>query len=151
MAPTLSMSVTGVQVVRLLGRAAPLGAGLARHQCDGAVGHRGRGRLAAADRSADRGHYLRLGTGHAPGGQTLTADVFKLPRGTGAGAIGLAGIFGILSFGGFESSISAGEESRRPAEAIPRSVVAAVLFGAVFHVFCVSGQSRTGPGPRPAR
>jgi amino acid transporter len=84
--------------------------------------------------------HVRLGTGDAQGRQTLTADVFKLPRGTGLGAIGLAGTFGILSFGGFESSISAGEESSRPTEAIPRSVVAAVLFGAVFYVFCVSGQ-----------
>jgi amino acid transporter len=84
--------------------------------------------------------YVRLGTGDAPGRQTLTADVFKLPPSTGLAAIGLAGTFGILSFGGFESSISAGEESRRPTEAIPRSVVAAVLFGAVFYVFCVSGQ-----------
>lgn len=84
--------------------------------------------------------YVRLGTGHAPGRQTLTAGVFELPPGTGPASIGLAAIFGILSFGGFESSIAAGEESCRPTEAIPRSILAAVLFGAVFYVFCVSGQ-----------
>ena len=83
--------------------------------------------------------YVRLGTGHAPG-QTLTADVLRLPPGTGAATVGLACTFGILAFGGFESSISAGEEARRPTQAIPRSVIAAVLFGAVFYAFCVSGQ-----------
>jgi len=84
--------------------------------------------------------YVRLGTGHAPGRQTLTADVLRLPPGTGAATVGLACTFGILAFGGFESSISAGEEARRPTQAIPRSVIAAVLFGAVFYAFCVSGQ-----------
>jgi amino acid transporter len=83
---------------------------------------------------------VRLGTGHAPGRQTLTADVLRLPPGTGAATVGLACTFGILAFGGFESSISAGEEARRPTQAIPRSVIAAVLFGAVFYAFCVSGQ-----------
>jgi amino acid transporter len=36
--------------------------------------------------------------------------------------------------------MSAGEESQRPRHVIPRSIVAAVLFGAVFYVFCISGQ-----------
>jgi len=93
--------------------------------------------------------FVRLGTGNAPGHQTLTPDVFKLPRGTGLAAVRLACTYGILSFGGFESSISAGEESCRPTEAIPRSVVAAVLFGTVFYAFCVSGQV-LGFGAGPA-
>lgn len=84
--------------------------------------------------------FVRLGTGNAPGHQTLTPDVFKLPRGTGLAAVGFACTYGILSFGGFESSISAGEESCRPTEVIPRSIVAAVLFGTAFYAFCVSGQ-----------
>jgi amino acid transporter len=93
--------------------------------------------------------FVRLGTGNAPGRQTLTPDVFKLPRGTGLAAVGFACTYGILSFGGFESSISAGEESCRPTEAIPRSVLAAVLFGTVFYAFCVSGQV-LGFGAGPA-
>jgi amino acid transporter len=36
--------------------------------------------------------------------------------------------------------MSAGEESQQPRHVIPRSIVAAVLFGAVFYVFCISGQ-----------
>lgn len=53
--------------------------------------------------------FVRLGTGNAPGHQTLTCDVFKLPRGTGLAAVGFACTYGILSYGGFESSISAGD------------------------------------------
>jgi amino acid transporter len=63
--------------------------------------------------------FVRLGTRNAPGHQTQTPDVFKLPRGTGLAAVGFACTYGILSFGGFEPSISAGEESCRPTEAIP--------------------------------
>ena len=84
--------------------------------------------------------FVRPGTGNAPGRQTLTPDVFKLPRGTGLAAAGFACTYGILSYGGFESSNSAGEESCRPTEVIPRSIVAAVLFGTAFYAFCVSGQ-----------
>ena len=69
--------------------------------------------------------FVRLGTGNAPGHQTLTPDVFKLPRGTGLAAVRFACTYGILSYGGFESSVSAGEESCQPTEAIPRSIVAA--------------------------
>jgi amino acid transporter len=84
--------------------------------------------------------FLRLAMGHGPGRQTLSADVFNIPPGASLSTIALAGTFGILSFGGFESAISAGEESQRPTHVIPRSIIAAVLFGAVFYVFCISGQ-----------
>lgn len=84
--------------------------------------------------------FLRLGIGRAPHHQQLTADVFKIPPGIGLSTIALAGTFGILSFGGFESAMSVGEESHRPRQLIPRSIVAAVLFGAVFYVICISGQ-----------
>jgi amino acid transporter len=84
--------------------------------------------------------YVRVGAGHAPSHQTLTGDVFNVPPGIGLSTIALAGTFGILSFGGFESAMSAGEESHRPTHVIPRSIVAAVAFGAVFYVFCISAQ-----------
>jgi amino acid transporter len=84
--------------------------------------------------------YVRVGAGHAPARQTLTADVFKIPAGTSLSTIALAATFGVLSFGGFESAISAGEESHRPRRVIPLSIIAAVLFGAVFYVFCISAQ-----------
>jgi amino acid transporter len=84
--------------------------------------------------------FARLAFGHAPAHQTLNLDVVKIPPGTGFATIALAGTFGILSFGGFESSMSVGEESQRPTHVIPRSIVVAVAFGAVFYVFCISGQ-----------
>jgi amino acid transporter len=93
--------------------------------------------------------YLRLGLGHPPGHQRLTGRVFDIPPGTSLSTIALAGTFGILSFGGFESAMSAGEESQRPTQVIPRSIVAAVVFGAVFYVFCISGQV-LGFGAYPA-
>ena len=39
--------------------------------------------------------FVRLGTGNAPVRQTLTPDVFKLPRGTGLAAVGFACTYGI--------------------------------------------------------
>jgi amino acid transporter len=83
---------------------------------------------------------VRLGIGDAPSHQALNLDVVKIPPGTGLATIGLAATFGILSFGGFESAMSAGEESQHPRSVIPRSIIAAVAFGGVFYVFCISSQ-----------
>src|SRR5436853_197337 len=142
MAPTLAMSVTGVQAARLLGRAAPLAYVLA----GGGMVLIGYGfvRLSAA--------YSHAGSVYAFIGKTLGARAGFFATWTLIGTyivfppvsvlamIALAGTFGILSFGGLESAISAGEESQRPTHVIPRSIVAAVLFGAIFYVFCISGQ-----------
>jgi amino acid transporter len=84
--------------------------------------------------------FVRLGIGHAPAHQALSLDVVKIPPGVGLSTIALAATFGILSFGGFESAMSAGEESQHPRRVIPRSIVAAVAFGGVFYVLCISGQ-----------
>jgi amino acid transporter len=84
--------------------------------------------------------FVRVGDGTAPGHHVLNLDVVKIPAGTGLSTIALAGTFGILSFGGFESAMSAGEESQQPRRVIPRSIIAAVAFGAVFYVVCISGQ-----------
>jgi amino acid transporter len=83
---------------------------------------------------------VRVGAGTPPGHQTFSLDIVRIPPGIGIGTIALAGTFGILSFGGFESSMAVGEESHRPTAVIPRSIVAAVAFGAVFYVFCVGAQ-----------
>ena len=93
--------------------------------------------------------YVRLGTGDAPGRQELTTEVFEIPAGTGLATLGLAATFGILSYGGFESAMSAGEESHRPRRVIPGSIVAAVVFGAVFYTACIAAQSM-GFGATPA-
>jgi amino acid transporter len=79
----------------------------------------------------------------------LTTDVFEIPAGTGLATIGLAATFGILSYGGFESAMSAGEESHRPRRVIPGSIIAAVVFGALFYTACIAAQSM-GFGATPA-
>lgn len=85
--------------------------------------------------------FARLAFGDPPGDQALTGEVFSIPKGTGLATIALAGTFGILSFGGFESAMSVGEESHRPTRMIPWSIVAAVVFGAVFYVACIAAQT----------
>ena len=84
---------------------------------------------------------VRLASGDAPGRQTLTSGVFDVPAGTGLATVALAATFGILSYGGFESAMSAGEESHRPRRIIPGSIIAAVVFGAVFYTACIAAQS----------
>jgi amino acid transporter len=84
---------------------------------------------------------VNVGGGTAPGDQSLTGKVFDVPPGTGPATIGLAATFGILSFGGFESAMSVGEESHRPRRLIPGSIVAAVAFGATFYVACIATQT----------
>jgi amino acid transporter len=84
---------------------------------------------------------VKLAAGHAPAGAGLTTGVFRLPPGVGLSALALASTFGFLSFAGFESAGSVGEEAHRPLRAVPRSMVLAIAFGAVFYVACVAVQS----------
>jgi len=74
--------------------------------------------------------------GDVPRDQALNTDVVKLPPGTGLSTIGLAAVFGFLSYAGFESAGSFGEEAERPTAQVPRAIVAAIAFGAVFYVGC---------------
>lgn len=87
--------------------------------------------------------YVRLAVGaHNVGGGTgLTGSVFVLPHGTSVSTLALAATSGFLAFAGFESAGSLGEESLAPRRAIPRAIVTAVAFGAVFYVACMVAQS----------
>ena len=85
--------------------------------------------------------WIRLITGSAPGGARPSSEVFVLPPGTGFTSIALAATAGFLAFAGFESAGSLGEESLTPRRDIPRAVVVAVAFGAVFYVACMITQS----------
>jgi amino acid transporter len=85
--------------------------------------------------------YWRLAAGTAPGGQHLSGSVFVLPPGVGVSALALAAVSGFLAFAGFESAGSLGEESFAPARAVPRAIMTAVAFGAVFYAACVTAQS----------
>jgi len=53
--------------------------------------------------------YWHLAAGTAPGGQTLSGDVFVLPPGVGVSTLALAAVAGFLAFAGFESAGSLGE------------------------------------------
>jgi amino acid transporter len=85
--------------------------------------------------------YWRLAAGTAPGGQTLSGDVFVLPPGVSASTLALAAVAGFLAFAGFESAGSLGEESLVPTRMIPRAIITAVAFGGVFYVACIVAQT----------
>jgi amino acid transporter len=85
--------------------------------------------------------YWRLASGTAPGGQGLSGDVFTLPRGVSVSTLALAATAGFLAFAGFESAGSLGEESLVPTRMIPRAIITAVAFGAVFYVACITAQT----------
>ena len=85
--------------------------------------------------------FWRVAAGTAPGGQALSGRVFVLPPGVGVSTLALASTAGFLAFAGFESAGSLGEESVLPTRMIPRAIVTAVAFGAVFYVACVTAQS----------
>ena len=64
-----------------------------------------------------------------------------LPRGVGYSALALAATSGFLAFAGFEAAGSLGEESVVPTRMIPRAIITAVAFGAVFYVACIVTQT----------
>jgi len=91
----------------------------------------------------------RLAVGDAPAGQRLSLEIVRWPAGVPVSALVLAATSGFLAFAGFESAGSLGEESRWPTWAIPRAIVTAVVFGAVFYVTCMTVQTLgfgTDPG-----
>jgi amino acid transporter len=70
---------------------------------------------------------VKLIGGSAPDGQSINADVFKIPSGTSFSTVATAATFGFLSFAGFEGAASLGEETDNPRRAIPRAIRAAVI------------------------
>lgn len=56
-------------------------------------------------------------------------------RGTTLGGLGLATVFSLLSFAGFEGAAVLGAESRAPTRTIPRALIASVLLVGVLYVF----------------
>jgi amino acid transporter len=84
---------------------------------------------------------VKLIAGTAPNGQTITANVFKLPPGTSFSAVAGAAVFGFLSFGGFEGAASLGEETDNPRREIPRAIRNAVIGCGVFYILCILVQT----------
>ena len=66
--------------------------------------------------------YAKVGSGHAPSGQHLSLTPFTLPAHTGFAAVGAASVFAWLSWAGFESIATLGEETENPRRNIPRAL-----------------------------
>ena len=77
---------------------------------------------------------VRLLAGNAPGGHTFTWSVFTVAPGTSSSGLFLGGVFGFLSFAGFEAAATLGEEARRPTRDIPRAIFGVAVFGGVYFV-----------------
>jgi amino acid transporter len=84
---------------------------------------------------------VKLISGSAPDGQTINADVFKIPSGTSFSTIATAATFGFLSFAGFEGAASLGEETDNPRREIPRAIRAAVIGTGIFYILCILVQT----------
>jgi amino acid transporter len=91
----------------------------------------------------------KLAAGDGPRGEGVNAHWLELPPGTALGTLALASTFGLLSFAGFESAGSLGEESRRPLRVVPRAMALAIAVGGAFYVACTAVQS-LGFGTDPA-
>jgi amino acid transporter len=85
--------------------------------------------------------FVELATGGAPRGLGYTSDFLHIPPGVSASTLVFAASAGFLSFAGFEAAGSFGEESFQPRRSIPRSLVGAIVFGAVFYVVCMTAQT----------
>jgi amino acid transporter len=85
--------------------------------------------------------FVKLAAGSAPRGLGYTGAFLHIPSGVGLSTIVFAASAGFLSFAGFEAAGSFGEESERPTVSIPRSIVVAIAFGAVFYVVCMVAQT----------
>ena len=84
--------------------------------------------------------FTRIFGGGAPGDQEFTLSAFALPGGVDFGRVGLATVFGILAFAGFEGAASLGEETDNPRRNIPRAIAAVVTMG-VFYVIVMLAQT----------
>ncbi len=71
--------------------------------------------------------------GGAHGLSTVPFQVGSL----GISAVGLASVFGFLSFAGFEGAATLGEETDDPRRAIPRALAGAVFLTGIFYIFAI--------------
>jgi amino acid transporter len=78
---------------------------------------------------------LARGGAHGLSLQPLT------PSGTSLSGLGLATVFALLSFAGFEGAAVLGAESVAPTQTIPRAIVASVMLAGVLFVFVTYAQT----------
>jgi amino acid transporter len=63
------------------------------------------------------------------------------PSGASVGGLGLATVFALLSFAGFEGAAVLGAESLEPTRTIPRALVASVALAGILYVFVAYAQT----------
>lgn len=83
---------------------------------------------------------VKLLNGTAPGGQTFTLSVFRIPEGLDTSSIFLGVVFGFLSFAGFEAAATMGEEAQTPRRDIPKAILGVVIFGGIYFTFITAVQ-----------
>ncbi len=71
-------------------------------------------------------------------GVSLTPFV---PKGSALGGLGLATVFALMSFGGFEGAAVLGAESMLPTRTIPRALIASVALAGILYVFVAYAQT----------
>jgi len=74
------------------------------------------------------------------GAHGLSAAPFSA-RGTSFAGLGLATVFALLSFAGFEGAAALGAESQQPTRTIPRAIATSVALAGVLYVFVAYAQS----------
>ncbi|GAC1309797.1 MAG: amino acid permease [Vulcanimicrobiaceae bacterium] len=77
----------------------------------------------------------------ARGGATGNAWTPFVPHGDALGGLGLATVFALLSFAGFEGAAVLGEESLEPKRTIPRALIASVVVAGGLYVFVAYAQT----------
>src|SRR5918993_362719 len=85
--------------------------------------------------------FTQIFGGTAPGDQEFTLLAFALPGGVDFGTVGLATVFGILAFAGFEGAASLGEETNNPRRNIPRAIATAVITMGIFYTIVMLAQT----------
>ncbi len=78
---------------------------------------------------------VKLATGNAPAGQTISLEPFIPTSDVGLQAIAIGAVFGFLSFAGFEAAATLGEETRDPTRDIPRAILGVAVFGGLYFIF----------------
>jgi amino acid transporter len=79
--------------------------------------------------------------GHGPQGQTFNWHFLALPKGTDAGTIASAAVYGFLAFAGFEGAAALGEETDNPKREIPRAIKVAIVVVGAFYLLTSAAQS----------
>lgn len=83
---------------------------------------------------------VRVGTGTAPVSTGLDLSVL-LPGDVSMTAVMTASVFGFLSWAGFESGTSLGEETRNPKRVLPKALTLAVVLAGAIYVLVMFAQT----------